>query len=102
MRQIATMKTNINPGETEVCDGADIDENCNSLADDDDATVSSGSSLRIIMTKMAMAMVERLRRRVATRRLAMLLWATVMRKTQVSILRPRGSRCDGTISAREQ
>ena len=35
--------TSINPGETEVCDGADIDENCNSLADDDDATVSSGS-----------------------------------------------------------
>ena len=33
----------INPGETEVCDGSDIDENCNSLADDDDATVSGAS-----------------------------------------------------------
>ena len=73
-------------------------------ADDDDATVSSGSKSRVIMTKMAMAMVERLRRRVATRRLAMLLWvATVMKKTPLSTLRPRGlPMVMATISAQEQ
>ena len=61
-------------------------------------------SLRIIMTKMAMAMVERQRRRDATQRLAMLPWvATVAGKTRVSILRPRGlPMVMATITAQEQ
>ena len=33
----------VNPGKTEICDDSNVDENCNSLADDDDATVSEVS-----------------------------------------------------------
>ena len=33
----------MNPGATEVCDASNVDENCNNLADDADATVSAAS-----------------------------------------------------------
>ena len=34
----------VNPGAPEVCDGADVDENCNGLADDDDTSASGGGT----------------------------------------------------------
>ena len=34
-------KATINPGATEICDVADVDENCNGVADDQDSTVDS-------------------------------------------------------------
>ncbi|MES2642228.1 MAG: MopE-related protein [Myxococcota bacterium] len=34
-------RATINPSRTEVCDGADVDEDCDGLADDDDSGVSS-------------------------------------------------------------
>ncbi len=33
----------VNPAEIEICDAADIDENCNGLADDDDSGVDQGT-----------------------------------------------------------
>ena len=36
-------RADINPGVPEVCDGSDTDENCNTLADDDDPDTDAGS-----------------------------------------------------------